>query len=549
MALPRILFRARRRRFALLVALGVCQAAGLAAAAWLSRRAFDQLVAADGEATSHPLLLPLALAIAYLAVAALRYAERVTAEKLGQGYAGAVRLLLYDRIARLAPRELQQGGRGGHLLRFIGDLTAIRNWVGLGLARLATSGTALVLAGAVLLAVDAATGAVFCAVLAGTLLAATGLGGRMRAAVAESRRRRARLAGNVDEKIAAMPSVQAFGQVARERQRLRRQSRALREAMVSRARWSAALRGVTDLANGAVIVLVLSLAMAGSVETGSVFAAMTLLGLCLPLLRDLGRVYEYWQGYRVARDNVVRFLVAPAATLGRRGKVRRPRRPRGALRFREVGVGHLLQGVDLEVAGGERVLVTGANGSGKSTLLALAGRLLDPECGRVELDGIDLRQIPAAELRRLVSMVSPDLPLLRGSLRYNLCYRSPDMTDDQIEALCRRCGIDEWVAADPRGLDRRIAAGGANLSLGERTQLALARALAGEPAVLLLDELDAHLDARTRERIRGVLDDFSGTVIAISHGAPECTFDRIWKVDAGSVRVIGDGTGGLSAAA
>jgi len=133
MQLPATLQGARRRRFAALVAIGAGQAGAAVATVLLVRRVFDDVVGGTGGAAAW---LVVALVAAAALSAWLRYAERVAAERLGQNYVNEVRLTLFDRLSSLAPRSLQRHSQGGVLLRFVGDLTALRQWVSLGLARL-----------------------------------------------------------------------------------------------------------------------------------------------------------------------------------------------------------------------------------------------------------------------------------------------------------------------------------------------------------------------------------------------------------------------------
>jgi ABC-type multidrug transport system fused ATPase/permease subunit len=183
--------------------------------------------------------------------------------------------------------------------------------------------------------------------------------------------------------------------------------------------------------------------------------------------------------------------------------------------------------------------IVGAHGAGKSTLLALAARLLDPDRGAVLIDGQPLAAVSVASVRRAVGMVSADLPLLRGSLERNLRYRWPDAPAAEVERVRALCRIDEIVAALPPGR-AMIMEGGTNLSLGQRQRIALARALLGEPAVLLLDEADVNLDPCSNQIIDDVLRDQRGTVLMVTHRIERVArADAVWLVDQGRLVAAG----------
>jgi ABC-type multidrug transport system fused ATPase/permease subunit len=539
----------RRRLLGLLVANGLLQAVAIAGSAWGAQQAFDIWVlgAAPTSAVGGVpagLAWPLLLLVCSALVAALRLHERVAAERLGQSYVAAVRVALFDRLGRLPARAIRSRSRGGHLLRFVGDLTALRHWVSLGLSRLTVAGVALIMTLVALTAISTLVAAGTGLALALAVGGALALGPGIRRAVRDARRRRARLAGNIDEKIAAMDTLQVFGQLKRERSRLARQSRCLAEAMVDRARWLGRLRALTEAGSGLATLAILgagALAVRqGDATPGAVIAGLTVLGLAMPLLRDLSRVHEYWHGYRVARDNLERVMddrvQGPEL---RRGRRRLPDGP-GELRVEGLFLGDSLLSVDLEARGGERVLVVGGNGAGKSTLLALIARLLDPEQGCIRIDGQDVARCRLNAVRRVVGLASAELPLLRGTLERNLRYRCPEASADELARVIQLAGVQPLLDRLPGGLQAQVVEGGANLSLGERQRVGLARALLGGPRVLLLDEVDAHLDAEGHAALERVLASFEGTVVMVSHDPRRAAAaDRIWHLEHGWV--VADG--------
>ncbi len=560
---------ASRILLARLVFNGLLQAVVTVAIAWLVRYTFDHhlLSAAPtaGQETSQagagsglPLTLG-GLAMAFLLTAGvaawLRLMERADAERLGQDYVHRLRLLLYEHLCRIPPRALQRRSQGGILLRFVGDLGALRQWISLGLSRLVVSSIAI---GVTLLAL-AALNAALALVVGGALALATAaslrLGRPLREAVREARRRRARLTGNISEKLNAMAVVQVCGQARREQHRLERQSRRLREAMIMRARLIGWLRAITEgttvLATAAALVTGVLVVNAGQATPGTVVAAMSLVALLVSPLRDLGRVHEYRQAARVAQQKIDDFLAIPVPRhvlrQGGKGRLTPGNTPRrhGRLVFEHVTVEGVLARfsavVEPDPRRGRVIAVVGPNGAGKSTLLALAAGLLEGDEGRVLLDGQPVARLAPRALRRRVGMVSPDLPLLRGSIARNLRYRWPKAPAEEIARVSALCGLETLLASLPEGERTRLTDGGRNLSVGQRQRLVMARAILGKPSLLVLDEADANLDPAARKVLQRVIETCRGSVLMATHRLETLRLaDEIWHLRDG--RLVETGT-------
>lgn len=515
MRLPPLLVGRRRGLFASLLVNGVAQGVLAVSTAWLVMQIFDYL----GSSQQGVVWLFMGLVTAVFVTAMLRRSERIAAERLGQHFAGSVRGRLYRRLLSSNAREFKRRRKGAVLLKFVGDLSALRRWVSLGLARLVVAGTAVAIAlGALFwLHWPFAIGVVMILTLSAMwiLWQAEGL----RDAIAETRRRHAHLASNVTEKLGNLQTVQAFGQAHRERRLLRRQSDRLIEASVTKAGRIGSLRAVIDATAGGCVVTVLALAYLtppAGLTPGMVAAVISIIGFLTPPLRELGRAQEYWLTARVARANLL--TVAGASERLRERRQGSPLQvDRGAVRLRNVRVRGVMAGISGEVPGGTRVALTGANGSGKSTLLGLIGRLFDPDRGAVFIDGQNIRRVQLASLRRQVAFVSADVPLIGGSLRKNLCYGAGRVTEERLEKVLRECELNVVVGRLSGGLDARVAGGGSSLSQGERLRVGLARALLQEPRVLLLDEPDAHLDLQAVRALHRTIRAFAGTVILATH--------------------------------
>jgi len=544
-SIPRILVGHRKWVMARLVTNGVTQAAVMIITAWLVKTAFDGFITPNSSALqeSQPQLSLLWCAIGLggtgIAIALLRMWERIDAERMGQLYTHEVRTGLFSHMNRVSPRVLQRRSRGGIMLRFIGDLTALKQWVSLGVARLTVASVTTVITLTILAFINAPLALTVGAALVLGALASFSLGGWLQNAVREARRRRARLAANVSEKIASPAVVQVFGQSRRERRRVRRQSEELMNAMVARAKAVGAFRGVIELtaaiASGGALLIGAALVSVGSTTPGTVVAAMSIVGLLIPSLRDLGRVQEYWHGAVVSREKITDFIATPRLSRAPKGAEELPDGP-GELTFENICIAKDAEGFSATVPAGKVVALVGPNGAGKSTLLSLAARLMDLDQGKILLDGQDITQVEPSSLHRAVGVMTPDLPLLRGSIERNLSYRCPRASEQELADARSLCDINQLIASLPNGIRTRVAEDGANLSLGQRQRIGLARAVLGKPRLLLLDEVDANLDHRAASALRRVLSEYPGTVLLVTHRLDWVSLaDQVWHIDSGQL--------------
>ncbi len=544
MTIPSILKGQRRTLFIRLVANGLVQAALAISTAWLVREIFDGfLTSGQPVLNGQVLMLIIGMIVTAGCISWLRMVERIDAESMGQHYAAEVRILLYDCLSFLTPRALQQRSRGGVSLRFVGDMTSLRRWVSMGLARVTVAGVSTLSALLMLSLINwqlALT--VFASLLLGTWLTYL-FGKRMRAAAVESRRRLANLAANVNEKVTSIAVVQVFGQVDREREHIIRQGQYLQDSMVARARVAGQILGITEfsmaMTSATTLLAGIIAVAAGTASVGAVIAAISIVGILLPPLRDLGRVQEYWHGACIARERIKDFIDSPSLVS------KNTHAPdlvpgSGRLEFTGVSLAGSLNEVSGVVEPGTVVALVGPNGSGKSTLLMLAARLIDPYTGKVLLDGQDLAAHSLDSVHHAIGMAGPDLPLLRGTIDRNLRYRWRKAPKKEVARVRALCGIDEMLANFPEGEKTRVAEGGLSLSLGQRQRIALARALLGNPGLLLLDEADANFDKQAGKVVDRILKEYPGTVLMVTHQMDHImAADVVWYLESGRLLEVG----------
>jgi ATP-binding cassette, subfamily B, bacterial len=202
----------------------------------------------------------------------------------------------------------------------------------------------------------------------------------------------------------------------------------------------------------------------------------------------------------------------------------------------------VLQHLDLTIPAGQTLAVVGATGAGKTTIARLAARFWDPTDGAVHLDGIDLRDVSEADLRRAVITVTQESFLFAGSVADNIRLGRPGADRDQIEGAAKAIGAHEFISRLPDGYDTDVHQKGARLSAGQRQLVSFARAFLADPAVLILDEATSSLDVPSerlvQHALRTLLQDRTAVIIAHRLTTVEIA-DRVIVVDAG--RIVEDG--------
>lgn len=503
-------------------------------------RAFDLTTGSGAPESSHGLLVGLGFVLFAAVSAGARYGERVLSEQLGQRHVHQVRLALWDHLQRLPATRVTGQRRGATALRFLGDLTTLKTWVSRGLAGSAVAGLTI-LGGLSALAVlswklTAATLVVLVLTVAVQSRWVRIAGQRIKAL----RRMRSRLATDIVERISSLAVIQAANQGKRERRRVSRRSEAVVRASEKAASASGVLLGSGELSSvalmGTVLVLGAGEVAAGSLNPGTLVAGLLLSRHLGRPVRRLSRTQEQWLRASVARRKLRQFLSLEPIFEPR--KAVRMKNGDGVVRMKNVAFGPVLSDVSCKAAGGDRIRLLGVNGSGKSTLLRLIAGLERPESGKISIDARDLGRCRLKTVRSVVALVSPDLPLMRGSLRRNLTYRSPHADTSRIAEILELCDLTGLVRSAPGGLSMRVADGGLNLSSGERHRIQLARALLAEPRVLLLDEANSFLDERGQVAVRRVIESFAGTVIFVWNGSAPPQADATWYLDRGVVRVV-----------
>ncbi|MGQ0699576.1 MAG: type I secretion system permease/ATPase [Panacagrimonas sp.] len=302
-----------------------------------------------------------------------------------------------------------------------------------------------------------------------------------------------------------------------------------------------------QLVNVCIIVLGVYLIINQKLSMGGLIAVTFLSGRAMaPLGQAAGLMMQYHNA-RTSLDSLDQIMGRAVERPENVGFVSRPRLA-GDIVFKEVTFKYpgqenaALRNVSFHIRAGEKVAILGRVGSGKSTLNKLILGLYQPEQGAVQVDGVDLRQLDPAELRRSIGYISQDITLFYGSLRENLRMGSPLADDAALVRAAHVAGITDFVNTHPRGFDMLIGERGETISGGQRQGVGLARAVLGDPPILLLDEPTGAMDHSTEETVRQRLSTYmrDKTVLIVTHRTALLDIvDRLIVIDAG--RIVADG--------
>jgi ABC-type multidrug transport system fused ATPase/permease subunit len=353
-----------------------------------------------------------------------------------------------------------------------------------------------------------------------------------------------------EENIVGVHVVKSFAQEPQEQAKFNDRSEAVfrqtLRANRQRALYVPFISWVPMLAQAGVLLVGARMVTNGQLTVGGFFAFNLYLGMLIMPLRSLGMWVGQAQRATASGERIFEVMDEPEEIADGPGAVDLPQGG-GDLRFEGVGFEYMdgrpvLQDIDLELAPGKTIALIGHTGSGKTTLTSLVPRFYDVTSGRVTLDGVDVRDVKLNSLRHAIGVISQDPFLFSATVRENITFGAPGLDDAAVENIARLAQAHEFVEQLPDGYDTIIGERGITLSGGQRQRLAIARALAVDPRVLILDDATASVDASTEARIRVGLREAmrNRTTLIIAHRLSTIALaDEIVVLDDGRIAARG----------
>jgi ATP-binding cassette subfamily B protein len=485
--------------------------------------------------------------------ALLRAGFLVVAGRIGQDVLLELRGRVFRHGQRLSLDFHESYTSGRFISRLTSDVDSLNDLLEKGLDGLLGAALSVLGIAALLIWLDPLLAAIVIAAFVPLVWLTRRFQRRSRASYRRTRTTVARLIVHFVESMNGIRAVQAFRRERRSEQIMDRLGGAYRdanaEAFVGVAWYLGTLRAVGNVSLTIVLLVGAIRVSNETLELGSLTAFLLYLRRFYDPLDQLAQFFNSYQSAAAALEKIASVLDTPVGVPDPAAPTALPSPVRGELVFDRVGFAYrraadrtVLPEFDLRIPAGQTVALVGATGAGKSTLAKLAARYYDPTTGAIRLDGVDLRDLADADLRRALVMVTQESFLFSGSVADNIALGRPDASGAEVVAAAELVGAGEFVEALPDGYDTDVRKRGGRLSAGQRQLVSLARVVLADPAVVLLDEATSSLDLPSERAVQAALETVLAdrTALIIAHRLSTVLIaDRVLVVADG--RIVQDG--------
>ena len=463
----------------------------------------------------------------------LRVHERYTSEKMSQKYINRVRSVLLKRLMRASVRSVQTMSVGAMSSRLGGDLSAVKKWLSLGIARLISHGLLLSIFSLLMININLYLGLVMLFSMGLLVTVSMIIGKQLKTSIKSVRKNRIKIHSMLVERLSSIITIRALGQELSEIKKINKNADKLKQSVSENGFWLGLLRGLGDASSLILICMVFAFQATGGhpLNVDEMMALISIILFINSPIRELARVHEYYQGAEISLKKLKEVFSIPRIVRGS-SKTREVKENFGEVILRNIKFEKVFKGLSLRAKAGDHVAITGKNGSGKSTLLHLITGLVKQQSGTIKVNGVNPRLTNTRGKSAHIGFCGADTNLIKSTLSKNLTYRGVDYSKDEFNSLLEFCQIDEISSQLPKGLNTLVKEGGRNFSSGEKCRISLFRAMLGRPEILILDEPENYLDSMGFEIVKKILRDYQGTVLIATHNKELISLcNRKWQLD------------------
>jgi len=477
------------------------------------------------------------LVLAYLGTVVLgfglSYGEEVVTTWLGQSVMHDLRSEIFHKLQRLDLRFYDRNPIGRLMTRITNDVETLNTLFSSGVVTVFGDLFTLVFIVGAMLTMNWRLALVTFGVLPLVFYAAFLFRAKIRTAYRDIRVRIARVNAFLHERITGIRVAQLFNRERADAERHEQLNDDHLQAHLHSIRYYALFFPVIELFTAVAIALIVWYGglrvVEGTVTVGVVVAFLQYARRFFRPIQDLSEKYNLLQAAMASSERVFQLLDEPLGITDPPSPQRLPEPTRGRIVFENVWFAYgrdadgepdwVLQDVSFTVEPGQKVAIVGHTGAGKTTLINLLMRFYDVDRGRILLDGVPIHQVRLADLRSRIGLVLQDVFLFSHDVAYNIRLGSPDIDNARVAAAAERVGAAAFIDRLERGYDQPLGERGSSLSVGERQLVSFARALAFDPAILVLDEATSSVDSEIEEKIERATDELLAgrTSLVIAH--------------------------------